>query len=421
MFSRRTLVSITLRVSLRVWGQRWLLLSILLVITSVTSIIWPVPLWLNLLLVAAGIVLFVIDMRSYVKHRKEIVFLPRVDNGLERIEVALADLPRFELLRLAPGTFLIDHVFSEAVSTGTVTAILAREAYRRPPEFAELSDRFIRLPEYSRLAHYDGNVAGLDSDLGTGPAPATTRVCIVPARYSDHVATDLFAMRDVRIGAWNRTDLGRRLFIDRNDRLRDFGSSWLLHAIGTSVVAITTDGKIIAVQQSAINQSSGGLLAPTGSGSLEPCDFSGSVDVSFKELVAGGALREMGEESGITIEDVAEWDFLGFGRWVEKAGSPEAICVAFLKIDSHEAIRRRIPKQDAPFSLRKVSVAICLDEPVGSAEKPAVVVCDDFLRGQLSLPLLVGITMLARAYRNPASPLYDRLHHVVDRDDDPTR
>lgn len=397
MLSRR-LRSLLHRTLRRVWADRWIVLSVILTICAVVGLFSPIPVWLSVLLVVAGVALSVVEIAAYIRHRKEIHFAPRSDNRVADLEEAISDPARFTVLTFPSGTFVFDASFTEAVQGGRVLATLAPSAFRRAPEFADLAETFVERSEYLRFAHFDGHVAGLSTDIGTEGAVGDLDVVIVPGRYSDHVATNLFASRDVRVGRWDRKELGRRLFVDRHERLRDFGSSWLLNALGASVIAVTTDGKVIAVQQSFANQSSGGLLAPTGSGSLEPKDFKEVPRRDFAQLIGLGALREMREESGITSDDVAEWRFLGFGRWIEKGALPEGICIAFLGIDSHEALRRPIPKADAAFSLRKLALEIDLDSDV-----PVV---DRYLHGQLSLPLAAGLALMVRAHRDSGSPLH---------------
>jgi hypothetical protein len=84
----------------------------------------------------------------------------------------------------------------------------------------------------------------VDCNLGSDPELSALEVRFVRGTYFDHLASDLFAARDVHLERRHRSELGRALVIDRRGAPRDFGDSWLLNATGTSLVAITTDGWI---------------------------------------------------------------------------------------------------------------------------------------------------------------------------------
>ncbi|WP_245787291.1 hypothetical protein [Amycolatopsis saalfeldensis] len=76
---------------------------------------------------------------------------------------------------------------------------------------------------------------------------------------------------------------------------------------GVSTIAFTTDGKLVAVRQSARNSVSGLLLAPSGSGSLEPRDLR-TADGGERRLlhtaVGAGMERELREESGVHADEI---------------------------------------------------------------------------------------------------------------------
>src|SRR6202012_5910941 len=168
------------------------------------------------------------------------------------------------------------------------------------------------------------------------------------------------------------------------------------------VLAVTADGKLVVVLQSEKNRRSPGLYAPSGSGSLEQQDFRGADSIELGALASNGALRELSEETAILEAEVRAHYFLGFGRWLNEAASPELLTIAFLTIDSHEVLRRRIPTPDRPFN--GGTEAVSFAEPPGrwkSARYEEMVALD--VRRRLSVPLAAALALLADAVRSPES------------------
>jgi len=411
----RRIKSILFRVAFFFSDHRWIVLSVILGSVGVAAIWVDLPFGINIALAAITLVMLTAEVRRYVDSRNEVDFPPRSADRFTDVEEALEESPRFDFWRTPTGCFIADTHASTAISNGAVTATLAHQPYEVPPELVEYGTLFQRRRS-SGIDFYDGHVLGFKTDLGRGEFTAD-HVTLTPARYRDHLATDAFAMHDVIVGRHHRGEYGRRLFVDRRSRLRDHGSSWLLNAIGTSAIALTADGQILAVHQSTKNDSSGGLLAPGGSGSLEARDFGGAREAPLHEVFAAGALRELNEEAGIHAGDVADHAFLGYGRWVDRAGKPEGFTLVFLSVDSHTALRRVIPSIDRPFSLRAQALRIDLDAPGWTPEHAEMVVVDQGARTRLSLPLWAGISMLTRAARDSEHRLHGRIRAVVDRDD----
>lgn len=374
--------------------HRWILLSLAVVLVGGVSVWVALPFVVNLLLALLAVVMLVFEFRGYLRARGEIDFPGRPSDQFRDVQASYSTDSRYEFWRMPGGSFVFDRDGSSAIRHGLVSAELMDDPYVLAPELSDFG-RVFEKRRAARIDFYNGAVLGLSNDVDLGPTGGG-KVRLTPATYRDHLSSDIFAMHDVVVAGRRRSEFGRRLFVDRRARLRSFESSWLLNSVGTSAIALTTDGKVVLVEQSTKNESSGGLLAPSGSGSLEPQDFGGSRVLGLAEVLAAGAMRELREEAGILETDILGYEFLGIGRWVQKAAKPEAFTLVHLGIDSDTATRREIPAEDRPFSVRKRSVRVA--EPVGEPDVERVdeLIEDDDVRSRLSLPLWVGVALMLR-------------------------
>jgi 8-oxo-dGTP pyrophosphatase MutT (NUDIX family) len=69
--------------------------------------------------------------------------------------------------------------------------------------------------------------------------------------------------------------------------------------VGISTLAMTTDDNVVLLVQSHRNTASPLLVAPAGSGSLEPRDITGTL----ADTVRTGVERELREETGLRQEE----------------------------------------------------------------------------------------------------------------------
>lgn len=126
----------------------------------------------------------------------------------------------------------------------------------------------------------------------------------------------------------------------KSKRIESLENSLKSNHMGGNTIAFTQQGKMIFWQQGDSAQRSAGLLAPTGSGSLDYADYeyAKKKNSSLKTMVIHGMERELLEEShehGDKIVDfVEETRILGFYRWVGKAGLPGFLGISKLKLGS---------------------------------------------------------------------------------------
>jgi len=388
---------------------RWIVLSLVLACVGLVGVWAEVPRAVNIVLAVVSFGLLWGEWRRHVESLRSLRFIDRDGDPYADLATTYQGSGRYDLIEANRHHVLLDRVATAAIAAGGVTGVVADERYVLPHELgAGVEYRRTRI---KRRDTYNGPLLGLDSDLGDGDALATDQWRLVRAQYWDHLASDIMASKIALREGQPVLDLGRSLYVDRHGRLRDLGESWLLNGIGTSLVAITSDQRVVVVSQSELNESSGGLLAPSSSGSLEPGDLHGTGSDSMATIAANGVLRELREETGIVESEVVETAFLGFGRWVEKAGKPELWSVARLSIDSHEVRRKRILNQERPFT---TSVgALRLSDPASwHADRPEKVLpeADPLM---LSVPLLIGLRLLVEAHQDPASVPGDLIRRAL--------
>jgi hypothetical protein len=397
LVARRWLSTTALRLGSFVLHSRWILLSLLLAVVGVLGLAAPLPTALNVALACVSVVLLLLEVRAHAERLRRMQFADRSGDTFADVQAQLESDGRFAFVGTPNGHVVLDRAAADAVAGGQVIARLRETSYVLPHELREPGAAF-RRRRVARGATYNGPLLGLDSDLGRGPDDLPTSWTLVAGRYWDHLASDILGMKDVLIGGRAVGAPGRALSITRDGRLRDFGESWLLNGIGTSVLALTTDARLVVVAQSNHNESSQGLLAPSGSGSLEPGDFRGSSTLPVDELARNGALRELAEEAGIVEAEVATTVFLGLGRWLEKSAKPEMFTLAALTIDSHEVRRRRVPRADRPYTLAIATVTLRREVGSWRPSDPTTIV-EDERASRFSVPLAIGLHLLAAAVR----------------------
>lgn len=176
--------------------------------------------------------------------------------------------------------------------------------------------------------------------------------------------------------------------------------------IGISTLAFTSDDLLVLAQQSENNSASGGLIAPSGSGSLEPDDLASAGDhPSLQQVLIRGMERELCEETGISSNDVLETRIIGFGRWLERGAKPEFFGITRLRILARDLDSLRISPEERIYTerldqgARSDAVFVDFDQlrqdlNAGYSVDQAPS-CPDKIRDCGSLPLIVGLRAVA--------------------------
>jgi hypothetical protein len=173
---------------------------------------------------------------------------------------------------------------------------------------------------------YNGPAVRLVSDL-CFPLPA--QISMQGATYFDGECSNELARWQIQ-DRQGVDEFAARYILDREGRLRGLGASLLANIIGVSTVALTSDGQLIVLGQSNRSGASPGLLAPSGSGSLEPRDLPTRSLPTFREFVVTGMERELREECHFDTEVRAVTHLTGSARWVARSGKPELFGVTVL-------------------------------------------------------------------------------------------
>ncbi|UOX90071.1 hypothetical protein MUY14_05405 [Amycolatopsis sp. FBCC-B4732] len=244
----------------------------------------------------------------------------------------------------ARGTALVSAAIDRELWEERHTIDVAEEPYRLPPSLKATAPHVLPLRARGRLL-FNGPVVGMRGDPlpATGARPAPIR--LHRARFFDAVCSnELGTLRITRTDTGEEYDLRKAELTDSAGALRELSGSALADHVGVSTVAFTTDGKLVTVRQSTLNAVSGLLLAPSGSGSLEPRDLrtpDGGARQALHTAVRAGMERELCEESGLTPADIRSTKVTGFARWMDRGAKPEFFGLTELAADSAEVARRR--------------------------------------------------------------------------------
>ena len=108
------------------------------------------------------------------------------------------------------------------------------------------------------------------------------------------------------------------LLTNANGQLRTLAESTLADCVGISTIAFTADGQLVLTRQTSRNIASALLLAPSGSGSLDPRDLGPAVTGPgsrpaeiLQEIVRRGMERELREETGIRQDEIRHTASMG--------------------------------------------------------------------------------------------------------------
>ncbi|MFG1846995.1 hypothetical protein [Micromonospora carbonacea] len=295
-------------------------------------------------------------------------------------------------------------------SAHDVGVIMAKECarLRGQPVRAELETSPYRLPRELRVwsfdflarrarvaAMYNGDIIGLASDVPSGDEDAAVK--LRPGRYFDFFCSNLLAPFDVW-GTGRKLPLlrGRELILDQDGKLLTFRRSRLANTVGVSSLAFTTDGQLILVAQAKDNVGSPGLIAPSGSGALEPRDLpQDGTGLTLGDIVRRGAERELREECHISEQDIEVSAIVGHGRWVSRGAMPEFCVVTLLQLTSDEVLDRAVRLVERPYVTEVLAVDLA---PITrwNPKKPLAMLPEE-IRGSASWPLALGLACLAQS------------------------
>ncbi|MDQ0378517.1 hypothetical protein [Amycolatopsis thermophila] len=288
------------------------------------------------------------------------------------------------------GTGLVSDAVDRALWTAEFPVDVAADPYHLPAELKATAPHVLPLRAHGRLL-FNGTVVGMRGEplpsVGRGAPIRLHRTRFFDGQCSNELATLRVSRRDTGVVF----DLRRRMMVDAAGRLRTLAESPLADIVGVSTVAVTTDGWVLLVVQSNRNSASQSLLAPSGSGSLEPRDLVGD---DLHDVMRAGMERELCEETGLRRSEITRTTVVGFARWMERGAKPEFFGLTELSVTRQELVDRRPSRAERDFTSAVRFEKIDLDafgrELAAGADlfSPAL---PELIHGSGSVPLLLGL------------------------------
>ncbi|NUS74221.1 MAG: hypothetical protein HOQ05_12560 [Corynebacteriales bacterium] len=250
---------------------------------------------------------------------------------------------------------------------------------------------------------FNGPVLGLADDPLPTAAAAGRPVRLHKARFFDgQCSNELCRMTIAHRKTGEVLDLRQQVLLDSAGQLAPLAETDLANIVGVSTIAITADQHVVLIEQTAKNSASAALLAPSGSGSLEPVDLSTlSPTWTLQQLLINGMQRELVEECGIKSREIIDTQVVGYGRWLERGAKPEFFGVTRLAIAAEQLNARRVSSAEELYTGGVLSVMLdwsALAEQLRARDDVlAAPACPTIVRQRGSLPLLLALRAAALA------------------------
>lgn len=294
------------------------------------------------------------------------------------------------------GTMLVHPDTDHALQRRPIAVELDPTPYRLPVELREVAPVALQTMRAGRVI-FDGPMLGLRDD----PTPAASQnqrpLRLMRTSFFMQVCSaELCQYRIVDRMSGREMDIRLAELIDPSGRLVTLAASRLANNIGISTLAFTTDDRLLVVHQSQRNIASARLLAPSGSGTLEPRDLtSAGRGASLQDLLIRGMERELCEETGIDIASVVGTRVVGFGRWLERGAKPEFFGVTRLRVTAADVARGKIARGERLYTERVNAVFVDLDrlrhDIIAGLAVDQAPSCPSVIRDSGSLPLIAGL------------------------------
>jgi hypothetical protein len=296
------------------------------------------------------------------------------------------------------GTVLVSAGIDDALWDQEFAVRLAEQPYRLTPEYKATAPYVLPLRARGRLL-FNGAAVGMhDEPLPAADVPRGP-LQLHRVRYFDaQCSNELCSLRATRRDTGESVDLRQRALIDGSGHVRMLAASDLADIVGVSTVAFTTDGFLVLVNQSGRNAASALLLAPPGSGTLEPRDL--AAGPSLQDVVRAGMERELCEEAAIGRDEIGSTRVVGFARWMERGGKPEFFGLTTLTVPAARLRGRRATGAERLYSggvsvVKLDLAALGRELAAGTGLSASRTLAGDLL-DQGSLPLLLALRAAAR-------------------------
>ena len=181
----------------------------------------------------------------------------------------------------------------------------------------------------------------------------------------------------------NAVDLFPMEEVNGMKRLKDLSTSFTNNSIGVSTIAITSDNYLILWYQNRKAQQSAGLIAPTGSGSVDFKDLD-TTEYSLITTICDAMERELSEESKINRKIISmSTHCLGFFRWGSRAGKPEFLGITKVDQDHLSLVANH----------KEISHRACA-EFIKDVDSIPEIISNINKKNDLSIPLVMNLRFL---------------------------
>ncbi|MEU7679034.1 hypothetical protein AB0C42_29935 [Micromonospora taraxaci] len=283
-----------------------------------------------------------------------------------------------------------------------IRAVVQRGDYKLPRDLKTWSLDYLTHRAKTGKIYNDGALC-LTSDLLSEDV-----VKLRAGRYFDFMCSNLLAPLDIwEVGRKSPALRGRDLILDPDGRLISFKRSRLANLIGVSTLAFTTDGQLLVVAQTDENIGSPGLLAPSGSGALEPEDVPADpADWTIQKIAMNGAERELREECHLTERDIKDSSLIGHGRWISRGAMPEFCAVTLLNLTGDQVLDRS-PRRVERYYVHEFMPVGLAPRRLWDPSRPLEMLLQH--RQAVSWPLALGLACLAECITDESWPLRNEL------------
>ena len=171
------------------------------------------------------------------------------------------------------GTALVSGPVDQAVASQPMDARLDEDLYRLPKSLRASARYVLPKVNYGRLV-FNGKIIGMRGDPLPPESGSPPPIRLHIAEFFDAQCSNEMCTLQVTHRSGERDfDPRTELLTSSNGQLRTLAESTLADCIGISTVAFTSDNALVVTRQSSRNIASAQLLAPSGSGSLDPRDL----------------------------------------------------------------------------------------------------------------------------------------------------
>lgn len=233
------------------------------------------------------------------------------------------------------GTALVSDDIDRAVATQDMAVCLDDEPYHLPKPL-RISAHYV-LPKINAGRNvFNGKIIGMHGDPLPNQSASPPAIRLHIAQFYDaQCSNEMCAFKITHRDGGPGFDPRRELLRNANGELRTLAESDLADCIGISTVAFTADNALVLTRQTEGNIASGGLLAPSGSGSLDLRDLGPREDI-LQHIVRRGMERELCEETGLRRNEIVKSKVIGFARWMDRGAKPEFFGITELSISAKD-------------------------------------------------------------------------------------